>query len=286
MKITQCGLAFFQTSAGSALASTTPVSAAPINASSDEPMDNRKAHPQIRVAVSPKGDNVDSSDDDEDYYSVVDVEDSDDEDIGEGTDEDWAAREKERQRVLEAAGLIVNQDVKPPPRLQRVKSARQRRPPPAAPQRSSIVSNASVKDLPPVPEPENSPVDPTSRLDDAFDRYETFKQTQGNPNHRLSVASSFETAFSTPAESPTVSATPSTSNGDTRTYSHLFHFLGRKTPGNDNQEKRTLTISGPIMNRTDSPSRENSPAFGTVRSTGVIITSETDKAIYHSLGRA
>ena len=32
----------------------------------------------------------------------------------EETDADWDAREKERQRVLEVAGLIVNQDVNPP----------------------------------------------------------------------------------------------------------------------------------------------------------------------------
>lgn len=201
---------------------------------------------------------------DEDYFSVADSEDEQVE-----TDADWEAREKERQRVLEAAGLIVNEDVKPPPRLERTRSARKRRTPPAAPHRSSIISDSSSKDLPPVPDPEPSPVDHSTRLDDAFDRYETFKQqAQQTPNsNRLSVASSFETAQSS-LGSPAVSLAPSTSglskDGEGRSYSHLLNFLGRKTPGSDGPEKRTLTISAPIMNNPDSPSRENSPAFGSV----------------------
>jgi hypothetical protein len=101
----------------------------------------------------------DSSDDD--YFSVADADgDSDNEnDMREETDDDWNARENERQRVLEAAGLIVNEDVKPPPRLERARSARKRRPPPAAPQRSSIISTSAAKDLPPVPELDFSPID-------------------------------------------------------------------------------------------------------------------------------
>lgn len=200
---------------------------------------------------------------DEDYFSVAD---SEDEQVG--TDTDWEAREKERQRVLEAAGLIVNEDVKPPPRLERVRSIRKRRPPPAAPQRLSTISNYSVsKDLPLIPDSEPSPADHSTRLDDAFDRYEAFKQQTPNSN-RLSIASSFETAQSSPSGSPAVSLSPSTSgvskDSDGRSYSYLLNFLGRKTPGSDGPEKRTLTISAPIINNPDSPSRENSPAFGSV----------------------
>jgi actin cytoskeleton-regulatory complex protein PAN1 len=162
--------------------------------------------------------------------------------------------------VVEAAGLIVNQDVKPPPRLARSRPVRVRRPPPAAPQRSSIVSNASLKDLPAVPD---SPSESSSpRLDDAFDRYESFKHIQGNAN-RLSVASSFETAPSSPGSSPAISVVPSR-DSESRPKSNLLGFLGRRTPASDGSDKRTLTISGPILNQTDSPSRENSPAFGSV----------------------
>ena len=206
-------------------------------------------------------DTSDSSD--EDYFSAADSEDEQGE-----TDADWEVREKERQRVLEAAGLILNEDVKPPPRLERARSTRKRRPPPAAPRRSSIISNSLVsKDLPPVPDSEPSPADHSTRLDDAFDRYEAFKQ-QTPTSNRLSIASSFETAHSSLSGSPVVSLAPSTSglskDGEGRSYSYLLNFLGRKTPGSDGLEKRTLTISSPIMNNPDSPSRENSPAFGSV----------------------
>ncbi|KAF7972256.1 hypothetical protein HWV62_18572 [Athelia sp. TMB] len=210
---------------------------------------------------------------DDDYFSVDDSDDED-EDSGEA-EANWEAREKERQRVLEAAGLIVTQADKPPPRLERVRSARQRRPAPAAPQRNSAasVSTTSTKELPSVPERVSSPVDST-RVDDAFDRYEAFKHTQGAPaNNRLSVASSFETAPSTPAEaSPAVSLAPSTS-GEHRPYSNLLHFLGRKTPANETSDRK-LTISGPIMDSPGSPARENSPAFGSA--IFELITTESD----------
>jgi hypothetical protein len=193
----------------------------------------------------------------EEYFSVADDSEEED-DKEEDTDADWEAREKERQRVLEAAGLIVNQDVKPPPRLARARSTRPRRPAPAAPQRSSIISNLSAKDLPPVPD---SPAGNSPRLDDAFDRYETFKHTQGSLNRLSFASSSFEAAPSSPA----VSLTPSTSKeSDNRPKSYLLNFLGRRTPANDGSERRTLTISGPIMSTSEGPSRENSPAFGSV----------------------
>jgi hypothetical protein len=259
MKFTHCGLAFSTTSVGSAHALTQRANAIPM---SNEVKGEEQAQngPQ-KVVTDPREEEIDESSDD-DFFSVTDANDSEDEDdMDKGTDADWEVREKERQRVLGAAGLIVNQDVKPPPRLARVRSARQRRPPPAAPQRSSTISNSPSKDLPPIPD---SPVD-SPRLNDAFDRYESFKHIQGNSN-RLSVASSFETAPSSPGGSPAISVAPSLSkDGESRSKSHLLNFLGRRTPANDSSEKRTLTISGPIINHNDSPSRENSPAFGSVR---------------------
>lgn len=211
---------------------------------------------------------TESSDEDEDYFSA---DASDEDGDNDQADSNWEAREKERQRVLEAAGLIVTQDAKPPSRLVRVRSARQRRPPPAAPQRNSAASQSSLtKDLPSVPERDNSPSSPvgSTRVDDAFDRYEAFERTRGTlANNRLSVASSFETAPSSPGESsPAISLAPSTS-GEHRPYVNLLHFLGRKAPANETQvDLKKLTISGPIMDRPGSPARENStsPAFGSV----------------------
>jgi hypothetical protein len=265
MKFTHCGLALLETSVGSTHASTqraNAVSTSVDGVRDEEPQAQNGSHqPQKVVANNPEDEETGSSGDE--YFSVADADDSEQEDkMDEETDADWEAREKERQCVLEAAGLIVNQDVKPPPRLARTRSVR-RRPPPAAPRRWSIVSNSSLKDLPPLP---GSPGrgDSSPRVDDAFDRYESFKHTQGNSN-RLSVASSFETAPSSPSGSPAISLAPSISkDSESRPKSHLLNFLGRRTPANDGPEKRTLTISGPIMNQTDTPSRENSPAFGSV----------------------
>ena len=160
---------------------------------------------------------------------------------------DKEARERERQRVLEAAGLIVQRDVGPPPvrpPRSRVASASssspasrkgKRRPAPAAPQRRP---SGMHKELPPVPpvldvdsglvpdgrgEVETEGVDDEvteeaeeveeaeealtheARLDDAFARYESFKNAQANQlagaNNRLSVVST-DSSITMPA-SPT-----------------------------------------------------------------------------------
>lgn len=207
----------------------------------------------------------DESDDESESNYLSFTDDSGDEGEVEASNnqgsEEREAREHERQLVLEAAGLIVNQDVKPPVR------PRKRRPAPAAPDRSSMISMSSThKDLPPVPSPE--PVDHAARLEDAFDRYETFKQTHGDINlNRMSVASTNDTLPPSP-KSPVVSLAPSSSrDSDGRGYSHLLSFLGRsKSPIGDvdRPTRSTLNISSPILNSPDSLSRENSPAFGSV----------------------
>ncbi|KAJ3879158.1 hypothetical protein F5051DRAFT_403673 [Lentinula edodes] len=195
----------------------------------------------------------DASNSDTDYHSF---EDSDGEENSEETHEEREARrEHERQMVLEAAGLIVKKDVKPPPRPPK----RKRRPPPIAP-RTQSVSSISSKDLPKIPESMQGP-EPTP-LDDAFERYEAFRLTQsGAGNNRLSVAS-FDTALSSPTTSVTMSTSPS-KDGETRSHSGIFHFLGRsKTPVDS--DRRTLTISAPILSSlsNEDSARSNSPAFG------------------------
>ncbi|KIK68649.1 hypothetical protein GYMLUDRAFT_36129 [Collybiopsis luxurians FD-317 M1] len=190
---------------------------------------------------------------DSDYNSF---EDSDDEGSAvPETQEERNTREHERQMVLEAAGLIVKKDAKPPPRPPKRKP---RRPPPAAPQRQSI-SSISSKDLPPVPEAESN----ATRLDDAFERYEAFRLAQSDMgSNRLSVAS-FETTTSSPTTSVAMSAAPS-KESESRSYSAILNFLGRAKTPVDSEPRRTLTISAPILSNppSDDPARSTSPAFG------------------------
>lgn len=218
------------------------------------------------VSGSPdEDDHVDrSSDEGEDYYSM---DESDDESEGseDGTIEDEHARELERQRVLEAAGLIVDtsSSVTAPPNP----PVQKRRHPPVTPQRVSIAPVAS-KILPPLPTVDltDTELDSTSHLDDAFDRYEVFKKTNGSFSNRMSV-SSFDTSPSSPPRSPAVSLAPSLTHRDweSRT-SQFLSFLGRHTnrSSTPEQEKKTLVISGPIVNTpAGGETGDESPSFGT-----------------------
>jgi hypothetical protein len=202
-----------------------------------------------------EGEEIDSdseSESDSDYLSF--------DGSAEESEADIQAREHERQLVLEAAGLIVKKDVQPPPRPVRRRSKGQapRRPPPAAPDRSSVLSTSSsvsAKELPPLPE-----LDVATRLDDAFDRYEAYR---GHHQNRLSVASVETNPPPASPTSPSMMTTSSSSEG--KSYSGLLHFLGRKTPVEAAADRRP-TISAPILQRPESSggSRSNSPAFGGV----------------------
>ncbi|PPQ97490.1 hypothetical protein CVT26_002719 [Gymnopilus dilepis] len=261
------------------------------------------------------------SDIDSDYLSF---EESDDEEGEEAsavaTAADKAARERERQLVLEAAGLIVNKDVgRPPARARSVRRGHSqhqqlkprgvnaggdeqgqqqeqqqqqqhhRRPAPAAPGPRRVPS--MYKDLPPVPSSE--PVSHEAALDDAFARYEYFKNNQAANNlNRLSVIST-DSAVSGMPSSPTTSTAPSREGKERERerdaeggrYSHFLHFLrsgGNRTPedGDRSAQKRsvsTLTISSPmpiggassatsstsaVDGGATSPSRSSSPSFG------------------------
>ncbi|KAF7359085.1 Actin cytoskeleton-regulatory complex protein [Mycena sanguinolenta] len=191
------------------------------------------------------------SDSDSDYLSF--------DGSSEESEEDRAAREHERQLVLEAAGLIVKKDVQAPPRPVRRRSTR--RPAPAAPDRSSVLSSSSsvsAKELPPIPE-----LDAATTLDDAFARYEAYR---GHQKNRLSVASVETNPVPASPTSPSVMSTsPSTGSVTEGRGSGFLHFLGRKTPNEAEAARSRPTISGPIAiprpdNGGGSPS--NSPAFG------------------------
>lgn len=218
----------------------------------------------------------DSESGDSDYMSF---ESSDDDDEGPSYPETKAEREArahERQLVLEAAGLILKQDVKPPPRPpRRSRSKDKRRPPPLAPQRTtptpSVAGNIQGKELPELPPaelevPPARPRDPTQHLNDAFDRYEAFR---GRASNRLSVAS-FESGSMSPMSAS--SMTPTTSkegeSASGKSYSGFLHFLGRSRTPVENERRSTLVISAPIMNTEISSggdiTRSVSPAFGSV----------------------
>lgn len=195
--------------------------------------------------------------------------------------EERRQRELERQRVLEAAGLIVKQSTekRPPRPPARTRSARR-----SASTRAELVptNNAQEsktrreRDLPSIPA---SPPNDTRNLDDAFERYEAFKKQEGNANaeelaKRHSVISNASTYASTvPPSSPrqpispgpnsaTLPSSASVHSTESK-ISSLLHFLGgrTRTPGEGSSAPtERKVISGPIS--LPSPSRENSPAFG------------------------
>jgi hypothetical protein len=210
--------------------------------------------------------------DDDDNFNVPDSDsDSDSNYVSfDGIEEEYnikETREREQQLVLEAAGLVVNQDVKPPPK-------QKRRPAPPIP-------SSRYKDLPVVPEPEAEPgrevekIDHEASLDDAFARYESFRNDQSNLN-RLSVISTDSVTLPSSPTHTISSMSHTHSGGGESRYGHFLQFLksGNKTLEKNSKSVATLNISAPIMSLSvsnqsteqDVPStRSNSPSFGMVR---------------------
>ncbi|TFY81602.1 hypothetical protein EWM64_g2415 [Hericium alpestre] len=184
------------------------------------------------------------------------------------------ARAAERQKVLEAAGLVLKQDGrKPPPRPMKRGNAfmagkKKHRPPPAIPiqKQSSGTSDGAEKELAALADSTAASNDDVMRLDDAFDRYEEFKKSSVE-NNRWSVSSLESSPI---PSSPSASLTPSKSTdrneGSEGRYSTLLHhFLGRSRTPVEGEKKVMPTISAPIMNgETSLISRESSigPGFG------------------------
>ncbi|KAF8626353.1 hypothetical protein AX15_005009 [Amanita polypyramis BW_CC] len=170
--------------------------------------------------------------------------------------EERRARERERQMVLEAAGLIV----RPPPN----KSSRPKgRVAPAVPGRRTVRQpDPYTKDLPPLPDAE--PMDHTARLDDAYERFESFRKQQLS-NNRLSVISTDSANLS----SPTTSSASSFTTGTTREtesqgrYSNLLQFLNSlRTQEQEKKSVSILSISGPISGASVDAPWPGGPAFG------------------------
>ncbi|KAI0333129.1 hypothetical protein GY45DRAFT_1320068 [Cubamyces sp. BRFM 1775] len=212
-----------------------------------------------------QSDEDESSDSDSsDYVTATDSDTDGSEDEVEQSEEarrqERQARAAERQRVLEAAGLIIKTEVQPPPRPARARSHRRRRPAPAVPDRSPQIPSSPSKELPAVPESDSA--NNSLRLDDAFERYEAYRQNHLAMN-RLSVAS-FESGVSTTSpQSSTFALTPVPSeSGESRSHS-FFHLFGRRTPANDGEARVMPVISAPILQRASSPaSSEGEAAFG------------------------
>ncbi|KAI0657182.1 hypothetical protein C8Q70DRAFT_1005943 [Cubamyces menziesii] len=240
--------------------------AAPDVSSSTEDATPERAAPDTDPERSDEDENSDS--DSSEYVTASDSDTDDSEDDSEDEVEqseearrqERQARAAERQRVLEAAGLIIKTETQPPPRPARVRSHRRRRPAPAVPDRSPQIPSSPSKELPAVPESESA--NNSLRLDDAFERYEAYRQNHLAMN-RLSVAS-FESGVSTTSpQSSTFSLTPVPSeSGDSRSHS-FFHLFGRRTPANDGEPRVMPVISAPILQRASSPaSSEGEAAFG------------------------
>jgi len=210
---------------------------------------------------------------------------------------DKEARERERQRVLEAAGLIVQRDVGPPPvRPPRSRQASassspasrmgKRRPAPAAPQR---MPSGVYKELPPVPpaldaesglvsderrgvetgvddevteeaeveveEEAEEVLTHEARLDDAFARYESFKNAQANQlaeaNNRLSVVST-DSSITMPASPTTTISSMSTSQ--TQQPPLMVHMHMHKDKDKD-KDHSTAAASSPSSTSSNSEGR-------------------------------
>lgn len=216
-----------------------------------------------------------------------------------GTDEnetsERAARGRERQLVLEAAGFILQKDVNPRIRST-TKGILKRRRAPAAPDATQLVESTVEKDLPPVPskiqpEPEleaslstEPELSHEARLDDAYARYEAFKTMQATSN-RLSVVSTESGGLSSPTASigsSPLSVTPQIARAESEggRYPNLLHFLSRsKTPDIDSRERRksasTLNISGPILHQTPSSvTQGTTPQQGTKATQDMVSCSE------------
>lgn len=223
--------------------------------------------PDLDLPQKPVEDYSDSDDSGTEYLSFDDSDD-DDRRTEEQRHIEKESRASERERVLEAAGLIVRKDERrPPPKI-----PRKHRPPPATPDQLVIITKLpgdKDRKLPSVPGSQDD-VESMMHIDDAYERYETFKQSQLN---RLSVASSLETAPSPTVTSPTVSVVPvsKTDSSEGRFSDKLWDFLGRsKTP---EERRATLTIShpisSPILTREPSPvACDNSVVFGAVSRCG------------------
>ena len=197
-------------------------------------------------------------------------------------------RAVERQLVLEAAGIIVKKDsTGPPPHLKRRRAVAavqsKHRPAPAPPPAPTSTQRADPGEL-------DRPTRAPEHLDDAYERYEAFKQqssrlsvssidqpsslqpgspSMGSGSFSPAPAQSHESLSDKERNKENVSSMSSSSYG-----SRISQFLGRsRTPIQERETRVMSTISAPIMSSSSSsgtvtlgsPTRGDSPGFGLVR---------------------
>ncbi|OCH86200.1 hypothetical protein OBBRIDRAFT_797422 [Obba rivulosa] len=213
--------------------------------------------------TSPEATGEQTDDDDttdSDYLSSSDSESEDDDEklSEEARVAEREVRELARLRVLEAAGFIIKSDAAPPPTLGRQRSHRKRRPPPAVPERTVASQEQPSKNLPLLLHDE--PQDSAMHLDDAFERYEAYKQVNVN---RLSVISVDTTVSEAAPPTPTVPRSPSVeSTGEVKTHSFLSFFGRSRTPAHEEETKTRPTISAPILQKDLSSTPTDGSSFG------------------------
>ncbi|KAF8328838.1 Dbl homology domain-containing protein, partial [Cantharellus anzutake] len=236
---------------------------------------NRQASDNIRTPGRSRGDNDDYSEHSQ-YHSFSE---SDDEQQSssvkpEDTEVEFQLKAAERAHILEAAGLILKMDKTepPPPRPTRRRSAKNRRTPPLPPQKEPSPSSARYKELPPIPSEINNSV---LHDDDAFDRYEQYRQQQSSIQGMSSPPSvtSIDNVPPSPA-SASYSFVSIQSKDDSSHRSGGSSFLlflqkagSRATTALSTDRKSTLTISAPVISAPmadagTSIQRSNTPAFG------------------------
>lgn len=201
-------------------------------------------------------------------------------------------RAVERQLVLEAAGIVVKKDTtgRPPPHVRRrrtIAAVRPKHRPAPAPPPTPSTAPAPTQ-LPDLGELDR-PTRVQEHLDDAYGRYEAFKQhssrlsissidqlsplppvspSLGSGSFSLAQAQSREILPDKEKSKENLNSTSSSSYG-----SRISHFLGRsRTPIQERETRVMPTISAPIMSTSSSsgtvtlssPTQGDSPGFGMV----------------------
>ncbi|SRR5713226_6784095 len=221
------------------------------------------------------------------YHSFSDSDSEDETATEEERKLEREVRAVERQLVLEAAGIVVKKDSTGPPlRLQRRRAVAavqpKHRPAPAPPPAPTSTQRGDPGEL-------HRPTQVQEHLDDAYERYEAFKQQSS----RLSI-SSIDQLSPRPPASPSLGSgsfslasaqshenlsdkersKENVSNTSSSYGSRISHFLGRsRTPIQERENRVTPTISAPIISASSSSSTVtlgsstpgDSPGFGLVR---------------------
>ncbi|GJN92753.1 hypothetical protein Rhopal_005791-T1 [Rhodotorula paludigena] len=189
-----------------------------------------------------------------------------------------AARESERLRVLEAAGLLVK-----PAEANGSPKRRRRRPPPARPQRrpgsTTTVGIDEQKQLAEEEAREDAEAEPEEqeeRMEDAYDLYQRAMREQHAASLQTAPALSPALAEPSPPTSPTPSAAPTTASS----VKDAFHastggfFSRRARSATVSSEKARPIISSPLAPQMDSPDIGNR-ASGVVGSSWASLIDES-----------